>query len=173
MYSFIVEYGKIILSSGCIYIFIVIAIRLFGKKELSQLSVIDLVFILVISNSVQNALVCSNSTLMGGLISAGSLFIINYVFKMVIFYFPWFGRMVQGEAILLIYQGSINHKNMDKAKLTKNELMEAIREHGVASVDEVNLAILEIDGSISILSNEFQNKSVKKRKAHKMVTRNQ
>lgn len=173
MSATIIEYGRIALSSSCIYLFMVIAIRIFGKKELSQLSVVDLVFILLISNSVQNAMVGTNSTLQGGLVSAGSLFLINYLFKMAMYYFPSFGKIVQGDAILLIYEGNINHKNMEKAKVTTKELMEVIREHGVSSFKEVNLAVLEVDGNISILSNEFKDKSVKKRKAHKAITKSQ
>ena len=156
MYLLIIGYGRIVLSSACVYLFIVVALRLFGKKELSQLSIVDLVFILLISNSVQNAMVGSNSTLMGGLVSASSLFVINYIFKMVIYNFPSFGKILQGDAILLVYQGNINTKNMKKAKINEDELMEAIREHGVYSVEDVDLAILEIDGNISILSNEYK-----------------
>jgi uncharacterized membrane protein YcaP (DUF421 family) len=166
-------YGKIALSSIGIYLFIVIFIRIFGKKELSQLSVVDLVFILLISNSVQNAMVGSDSSLQGGLISAGSLFLINYLFKMAMYYFPNFGKIVQGNAILLVYEGNINKKNMERARLTHDELMEVIREHGVSSIHEVNLAVLEVDGNISVLSNEFKDKSVKKRKAHKAINRSQ
>lgn len=81
------EYIRIIISSGVIYLFIIAAIRLFGKKQISQLSVIDLVFILLISNSVQNAMVGSNSTLTGGLVAAGSLFIMNFIFKQLLYRF--------------------------------------------------------------------------------------
>jgi uncharacterized membrane protein YcaP (DUF421 family) len=169
----LIRYGHIALSSACIYLFIVVALRLFGKKELSQLSIVDLVFILLISNSVQNAMVGSDSSLTGGLISASALFAINYIFKMMIYYFPGLGKIIQGDAILLIYQGNINHKNMKKAKITENELKEAIREHGVSSVEEVDLAVLEVDGNISILSNEYKHKTIKKRKGHKIVSKNQ
>ena len=173
MSTILMGYLRIILSSVAIYLFIVIAIRIFGKKELSQLSIVDLVFILLISNSVQNAMVGSNSTLMGGLVSAGSLFAINYLFKLTMYRFPRLERAIQGDAMLLVYEGNINHKNMDKAKITNGELMEVIREHGVSSLGEVNLAILEVDGNISILSNEFRHKTIKKRKAHRVVTKSQ
>lgn len=172
MHSLITEYGTIILSSGCIYIFIVIAIRLSGKKELSQLSIVDLVFILLISNSVQNAMVGSNTTLPGGLVSAGSLFLINYLFKMAMYHFPKFSKILDGNALLLVYKGNINHKNMNKAKITRDELMEAIREHGVALIENVDLAVLEVDGNISILSNEFSKATIKKRRSPKEVAKN-
>jgi uncharacterized membrane protein YcaP (DUF421 family) len=157
-------YLKIAISSIVIYVFIVLAIRLFGKKELAQLSVIDLVFILLISNAVQNAMVGSDSSLSGGLVAASSLFLANYLLKYVIYRFPKFGNLVQGSALLLIYKGKLNKINMSKARITLDELEEAIREHGVAKIKEVDLAILEVDGNISILSHEFKRKSIKKRK---------
>jgi uncharacterized membrane protein YcaP (DUF421 family) len=163
------DYLNIVFSSVVVYIFIVIAIRLFGKKELSQLSIIDLVFILLISNAVQNAMVGSNTTLPGGLVAASALFIVNYILKLVIFYFPNLGKAIQGKEILLVYKGKINEENMRKARFSMDELLEAIREHGVASIDKIDLAILEVDGNISVLSNEFNHKTIRKRKAHKSL----
>lgn len=157
-------YVQIILSSAAVYIFVIVALRLFGKKELSQLSVIDLVFVLLISNSVQNAMVGSNSTLLGGLVAAGTLFIINFVFKKVLIRFPKFGKLIQGESLMLVYNGVPNTKNIKDSMITMDELMEAIREHGVSKIEDVDLAILEVDGNISVLSNDFQTRSKRKRK---------
>ena len=78
-------YLEILLRSVCVYLVIVLAIRLFGKKELAQLSVVDLVFILLISNSVQNAMVGDNSTLQGGLVAAVALFLTNFVLKTLLY----------------------------------------------------------------------------------------
>ncbi len=148
-----------------VYLFIIVAIRLFGKKELSQLSVVDLVFILLISNSVQNAMVGTNTTLLGGLVAASALFITNYILKQFLYRFPKFSSLVQGETLMLIYQGELKSENIAKARLTRAEIMEAIREHGVAEIADVNLAVLEVDGNISVLSDEFKHRTVKKRKS--------
>ncbi len=99
------------IKSIIIYVFIVFAIRLFGKKELAQLSVVDLVFILLISNSVQNAMVGPDTSLAGGMAAATGLFVINYIFKWLLKKFPGFSHVVQGEALLLVYQGKVNEKN--------------------------------------------------------------
>ena len=163
-------YGKIILSSVSVYLFIVIAIRLSGKKELTQLSVIDLVFILLISNAVQNAMVGTDSSLTGGLVAATSLFIVNSLFKRIMYRFPKLNKLIQGEPLLLIYHGKLNRKNMIEAKISIEEIMEAIREHGVAEVEQVNLAVLEVDGNISVISHEIKHKTIKKRKGHKILT---
>jgi Predicted membrane protein len=165
------NYVRIIFSTLVIYLFIVIAIRLFGKKELAQLSVVDMVFILLISNAVQNAMVGPDSTLVGGLVAASTLFITNYVFKYLQYHFPKFGKVVEGDATMLVYKGEILDSHMKKAKITYEELMEAVREHGVATVKEVDLAILEIDGNISVLSNSYQKKTIKRRKAHRVINK--
>ena len=165
------NYVRIIFSTFVIYLFIVIAIRLFGKKELAQLSVVDLVFILLISHAVQNALVGPDSTLSGGLVAASTLFIVNYALKYLQYRFPKFNKAIEGDATMLIYKGKMIESHMKKAQITEDELMEAVREHGVTNVKEVDLAILEIDGSISVLSNHYQRRTTKRRKSHKVVTK--
>lgn len=160
----------IVISSVSVYLFIVVAIRLFGKKEISQLSVIDLVFILLISNAVQNAMVGNNTTLWGGLVAATALFAVNYLLKQVVYRFPAFGKMLQGEAVILVYKGQMKIENMYHARISHAELMEAAREHGVATIEEINLAVLEMDGNISILSHEFHQKTTHKRKGRKVIS---
>lgn len=157
------QYVQIVMSSIAVYLFIIVAIRLFGKKELSQLSVIDLVFILLISNAVQNAMVGSNSTLLGGLVAAGALFVTNFIFKQFLYRFPKFSSIIQGESLMLIYKGKLNIQNAAKAKLTMDEILEVLREHGVDRIEAVDLAVLEVDGNISVLSDDYRHKTVKKR----------
>lgn len=152
-------YLGIMLSSMAVYLFIVIAIRIFGKTEIAQLSVMDLVFIMLLSNAVQNAMVGSDTTLTGGLVAAASLFLVNAVFKECMYRIPGFGRVMQGEPMMLIYQGHVNDNNLKKARITTDELLEAVREHGVASIKEVNLAVLESDGNISVLSADYQHRT--------------
>ncbi len=152
-----------------VYLFVILAFRLFGKKELAQLSVIDLVFILLISNSVQNAMVGSDNTLSGGIAAATGLFLINYVFKWLLKLSPKFSSAIQGHAVMLIYEGKVIQANLEKSMLTAEELEAAVREHGVKEIKDVNLAVLEVDGNISVLSENFKQKSVRKRKAHKVI----
>jgi len=163
------KYLLIVLSSVAVYLFIIIAIRLFGKKELSQLSVIDLVFILLISNAVQNAMVRGDETLYGGLVAALSLFTVNYILKKLQLKFPKFGRFVQGDAIMLVYHGKIIPSHLRMAGISEDEIMEAIREHGVETVKEVDLAVLEVDGNISVLSHDYSRRTHRRRKAHKVL----
>lgn len=164
------NYLSIAISTIAVYLFIVVAIRIFGKKELAQLSVVDLVFILLISNAVQNAMVGPDTSLGGGLVAASALFIVNYVLKYLQYRFPEFGKIVQGDATMLIYKGKILDEHLRKSRISMDELMEAVREHGVESVSEVDLAVLEVDGNISVLSNQYQKRTLKKRRVHKALS---
>jgi len=166
-------YLKIALSSGTIYLFLIIAIRLFGKKELAQLSIIDLVFILLISNAVQNAMVGSDSSLSGGLVAASTLFLVNFLFKYLLYKFPKLGSIVQGSDLMLIYNGQLNVGNMIKARITHEELLEAVREHGVSEIRDVDLAVLETDGNISIISNGYKSRTTRRRKGRNKVMKTQ
>ena len=152
-------YVEIILRTLAVYAFMIAALRLFGKKELAQLSVIDLVFILLISNSVQNAMVGPNTSLDGGLVAAGALFLANYTLKQILYRSKKISDLVQGEAILLIYEGVANMVNCKKAEITIEELEAAVREHGAKDIQKVDLAILEVDGNISVISSDYQTKS--------------
>jgi uncharacterized membrane protein YcaP (DUF421 family) len=155
---------EIILRTVAVYFFILLAIRLFGKKELSQLSVIDLVFILLLSNSVQNAMVGADASLEGGLLAAGALFLVNRILKELLYRSKSISRMLQGVPVLLIHNGAVLKENLEREKISLDELKAAAREHGVALLDEVDLAVLETDGNISILSGDYKKKSVRHRK---------
>ncbi len=163
------EIYSIVIRSVLVYLFIIVAIRLFGKKELSQLSIVDLVFILLISNSVQNAMVGNNTSLIGGITAATALFVVNWILKNLLFKSKKISSALQGNPITLIYQGKIIKKNLDTAEISHDELEAAVREHGVKDISHVDLAVLEVDGNISVLSDNFRKRS-KKRRIHKSLS---
>jgi len=150
-------------TSAAVYIFLILAIRLFGKKEFSQLSVFDIVFILLISNAVQNSMIAADFSFWGGITSAVTLFVVNFLFKNVIYKIPKVSEWVQGHPIMLIYDGKQIPDNMKKAKVSVQELEEATREHGIDTLENVSLAVLEVDGSISVVAEDFIN-NMRKRK---------
>jgi uncharacterized membrane protein YcaP (DUF421 family) len=166
-------YLNIIFSSIIIYLFIIIMIRITGRRELTQLTVVDMVFILLISNAVQNAMVGPDTSLLGGLIAAASLFLVNFVLKLLMNRFAKLNKLIQGETIMLVYKGVLNQNNLKRSRVSIEELEEAIREHGVADIKSVDLAVLEIDGSISILTDNYTSRSTKKRKVPKTLRRDQ
>ncbi|QMU30703.1 DUF421 domain-containing protein [Adhaeribacter radiodurans] len=165
-------YLQVAFRAVAVYVFIILAIRLFGKKELSQLSVIDLVFILLISNAVQNAMVGTNTTLAGGLVAAGALFVANYLLKLTIYRSRVWSKLLQGEPVMLIYRGQVKPENLRKVHLSIAELEGAAREHGVEHLREVDLAVLEIDGNISILTHDFKQQHISRRKTRPPQTNN-
>ncbi len=163
------EIVLIVIRSVTVYIFIIVAIRLFGKKELSQLSIIDLVFILLISNSVQNAMTGDNYTLIGGLTAVTALFCTNWILKNLIFRSRGISQLMQGNPLMLIYHGKVIQKHLNEAQISLEELEAAVREHGVEKISEVDLAVLEVDGNISVLSRNFSKQTVKRRRVQKQL----
>lgn len=159
---------SVISRSVIVYLFIVIAIRLLGKKELSQLSVLNLVLILLIANAVQNAMVGSNTTLLGGLVAAASLFAIDYMLEHLISRSKKLEGIVQGHPIMLIYHGRVIEQNIQKVDISPDELEAGVREHGVSAIKDVDLAVLEVDGNMSVLANNFQTKTVRRRIPRRM-----
>ena len=167
------DFLEIILRSIAVYLFIVVAIRIFGKREISQLSVIDLVFILLISNAVQNAMVGPNTSLLGGIIAAMSLFVINLLLQLLAFKSKTFNKLLEGDATMLIYKGKVLESHLKKAFMSHDELEEAVREHGVREIKDVDLAVLETDGNISVISDDYRHRTTRKRKSHKVVSKQQ
>ena len=108
-------------------------------------------------------MVGSDTSLQGGMVAAGALFIANFILKKLIYKFQSVGKFIQGEPITLIYNGLAQKNNLKRAGFTIHELEAAVREHGVDSIAKVNLAMLEVDGNISVLSESFQKKTHKKR----------
>jgi Predicted membrane protein len=150
----------------------VIAIRLFGKNQLSQLNAGDVVLLLLISNAVQNAMVGENTSLEGGLVAALVLFVANFVVKRLMFSNRKFESFMEEDPVVLIKDGKIDENALNKVKISKDELEEAVREHGVDGIKKVKLSILEVDGNISVISEDEQSKQthysrIKRKYRHK------
>lgn len=164
-------YIDIIVRSICVYFFMVIALRIFGKRELSQLNSSDIVLILLISNAVQNAMVGSDVSLEGGIIAAFSLFLINFIFKKVINKSGFLRQLVQSKPEILIHDGKVDFKALSRLGITSDELDEVIREHGVENYKQVKLAMFENNGSISIISGNLNLRQTQhKSRIHKTLS---
>ena len=163
-------YLDIIIRSVAVYIFMLIAIRIFGKKELSQLNTADIILILLISNSVQNAMVGSNSSLEGGLVAALVLFVLNFILKKIMYRSKSINTLFENKPEILIHDGHIDFKTLARLEISSTELEEVIREHGVQHFSEVKLAMMEIDGNISVITgNKTLKQTHHKRKIHKTL----
>jgi uncharacterized membrane protein YcaP (DUF421 family) len=130
----------------------IIALRVFGKKELSQLNTTDIILILLISNSVQNAMVGNNTSLYGGLVAATILFAINFILKKLMFKYQKITSFIVEKPEILIHNGTLDFKTLSRLNITSEELREAMREHGIEYFKDVKLSMLEVDGNISIIS---------------------
>ena len=165
----LINYLLIALRTVAIYIFIISAIRVSGKKELSQLSIVDLVFIMLLSNSVQNAMVGDWKEFKQGIVSASALFILNYLLKTLFFKNARLAKFIQGEPVLLINKGVVIKSSLDSEHISLLELEAAAREHGEADLNKINLAVLETDGTISIISSGYKHHTNRKRKTSKQL----
>ncbi len=142
---------EIALRTGVIYCLVLIGIRISGKREVGQMTPFDLVLLLLLSNSVQNAMTGPDTSLAGGAVAAATLLILNYLVADVSGWNRRFRKVIQGEPSLLIHDGEIMEAHMAKEHVSMDELERALREHGVSTYKQAALAVLEVDGSISVL----------------------
>jgi len=130
----------------------VIAVRVFGKNQLSQLNAGDVILLLLISNAVQNAMVGPNTSLEGGLVAALVLFLGNFIVKKYIFKSKLIKQLIEDHPYILIQDGKMVQANLEKVRISEDEILESVHEHGLENISEVKLAILEVDGNISVIS---------------------
>ena len=142
---------EILLRTLTIYFVVLIGVRLTGKREVGMMTPFDLTLLLLLSNSVQNAMTGPDTSLTGGLVAACTLLILNYLIAEGAGMNRRFRRFVQGQPSLLIHDGQVISAHMAKEHVSEDELMRALREHGIATVADVSIAVLEVDGSISVL----------------------
>ena len=143
--------AEIVLRTGVIYIVVLAGVRLSGKREVGQMTPFDLTLLLLISNAVQNAMTGPDTSLAGGVIAASTLLILNYVVAQLSGGNRRFRKFVQGQPSLLVHDGQVIESHMAKEHVSMDELQRAMREHGIASMHDVALSVLEVDGSISFL----------------------
>src|SRR5881227_3713864 len=134
-----------------VYVLVLIGIRLTGKREVGQMTPFDLTLLLLISNSVQNAMTGPDNSLIGGIAAAVTLLLMNYVIAELSGANRRFRKFVQGQPSLLIHDGQVITAHMAKEHVSMDELQRALRAHGISSYHDVALAVLEVDGSISFL----------------------
>jgi uncharacterized membrane protein YcaP (DUF421 family) len=145
------QLGAIALRTIVVYFALLIGIRIAGKRELGQMSPFDLVVVLIIANAVQNAMVGPDTSLNGGLMAAFILLLINWIVGRLRLRYHWLERDITGHATLLVNDGHFIEHNMRHEGIDEDDVEMAMREHGVNKVSQVEVAILEVDGTISIV----------------------
>jgi uncharacterized membrane protein YcaP (DUF421 family) len=143
--------GDIVLRTAVIYLFVLLGIRLSGKREVGQMTPFDLALLLLISNAVQNAMTGPDTSLIGGIAAALTLLLMNYLIAELSGSNRRFRKIIQGQPTLLVHDGQVLSAHLAKEHVSMDELERALREHGINNPHQVALAVLEVDGSISCL----------------------
>jgi len=145
------QVGLIVLRTTVVYLFILIGFRISGKREVGQMTPFDFALILLIANAVQNAMVGPDSSLVGGLTAALVLLGLNFLLGRLVTNSRHVERLLRGRARVLVSRGQIDEQSLRAESLTHEDLMQALREHGVATIEDCRLAVLETDGTISVI----------------------
>ncbi len=145
---------QILVRTAVIYAVVLLGVRLSGKREVGQMTPFDLTLLLLLSNAVQNAMTGPDTSLAGGVVAALTLLGLNYLVADVSGANRRFRKLVQGQPSLLVHDGKIIEAHLAREHVSMDELERALREHGIANVHDVALAVLEVDGSISVLKYE-------------------
>src|SRR3954463_13388811 len=138
--------------AACIYTFLLIVLRITGKRQVGQLAPFDLILLLVLSNAVQNAMIGNDTSIPGGCITAATLIALNYGVGFLTYRSKFLEGLIEGRPLRLVHDGHIDERNLHRVRMTIHELNAALRAEGIGCVDDVQVAILENTGKISVIS---------------------
>jgi uncharacterized membrane protein YcaP (DUF421 family) len=141
----------IVLRTFVVYVVLIGGLRIFGKRELGQMTPFDLVVILTVSNAVQNAMIGSDVTVTGAIVSVTTLLFTNWLFNEFGFRSTGFRNVFMGQPRLLAHNGEVLQDNLRREGLDEDDLIMAAREHGFDKIADIGEAMLELDGTISII----------------------
>jgi len=141
----------IVLRTFVVYVVLIGGLRIFGKRELGQMTPFDLVVILTVSNAVQNAMIGSDVTVTGAIVSVVTLLFTNWLFNELGFRSTGFRNVFMGQPRLLVHNGQVLQDNLRREGLDEDDLIMAAREHGFDKIADIGEAMLELDGTISII----------------------
>lgn len=151
MWNMSIVWWEFVLRGVIIYVFLIAILRLTGKRQIGQMAPFDLVLLLVLSNAVQNSMNGGDNSVIGGMISAGTLVGLNWLVGILTYKNKTAEALIEGRPELLIHNGKVFEKALDQARLTRRELMSALREAGCTEIEDVRAAFLENDGKISVI----------------------
>ena len=152
MWTLSVAWWELIIRSIIVYVFLVVLLRITGKRQIGQLAPFDLVLLLVLSNAVQNSMNGGDNSVIGGIISATTLVLLNFGVGYLTYRSKRVEALLEGQPEVLIHNGRLFEKAMARAQLTHHELNAALRQAGCTSVAEVHFAVLENNGTVTVTS---------------------
>jgi uncharacterized membrane protein YcaP (DUF421 family) len=148
------QMALIVLRTTIVYFFILIGLRLGGKREVGQLAPFDFALILLIANAVQNAMVGPDSSLVGGLVAASVLIVVNYLLGRLATRSRKVAKLLRGRARVLVFHGHLQEENLKAESMSREDLLQALRENGCATIEDCRLAVLEVDGTVSVVESK-------------------
>lgn len=151
MWHLDVSWYELIARAAIVYAFLLILLRVTGKRQVGQLAPFDLVLLLILSNAVQNSINAGDNSLLGGLISAVTLVTLNGIMSIATFRSKALEALIEGRPQILIHNGQLYDKVMADARMTHHELNAALRRSGCLDIHEVRCAVLENNGAISVV----------------------
>src|SRR4030088_2073819 len=151
MFNMSIPWWEIIVRSLAVYAFLLVILRITGKRQVGQLAPFDLVLLLVLSNAVQNSMNGGDNSLVGGMVSAATLVALDFGIGYATFRSKRLEALIEGRPLLIIHNGRVFEDVMRHAKLTHHELSASLRRAGCSRADEVQVAVLENNGSISVV----------------------
>jgi len=137
--------------TAIVYVLLLVGIRLAGKREIGQLTPFDLVVLLLLSNAVQNAMTGPDTSVTGGVAAALTLLLVNAGVALLRLRSGRWRRFVEGIPVVLVTHGEVQYRALAREHLAYEELLAALRQHEVSAVEEVELAMLEVDGSVTVI----------------------
>ena len=171
MWNLAVPWWELIVRSAVIYFALIVALRLFGKRQIGQFTIFDLVLILLVANAVQPAMTGPDNSLLGGLIIIGSLVAVDGVVGLARARVPIVNQLLEPRPTVLAEDGKWQTKAMEEQDVTLEDGEMALREHGIADIEDVELAVLEADGSISVVTKDQSASGRRPRRRFRLLRR--
>lgn len=142
---------ELVLRCAAIYLALLVGFRLFGKREVGQMTLFDLVLVLLVANAVQPAMTGPDQSITGGLVIIATLLLLNFAISFLRVRFPAFNRLVEPQPVVVARNGKWLQAELREQELTDEEVLASLREHGLETVGETKLVVLEADGSLSVV----------------------
>lgn len=139
----------LVLRAVAVYVFLLMALRLAGRRETGQMTTFDLILLLILSNAVQNSINAGDNSLTGGLISASTLLVLNFIVGWAAYRWGWFERLIEGRPIHIISNGKVHRRALERERITLEQLRSALRKQGIDGISQCKTAVLEADGTLT------------------------
>jgi uncharacterized membrane protein YcaP (DUF421 family) len=151
MFNVAIPWWELVVRAAVVYAFLILILRITGKRQVGQLAPFDLVLLLVLSNAVQNSMNGGDNSLVGGMLSAATLVALNWLVGFATYRSKRLEAFIEGRPEVLIHNGTLYRDVMARLQLTQHELDAALRQAGVTCVDDVHSAVIENNGAISVV----------------------